>query len=267
MQEPVHNPARVMPAVVPVSSPLRVATPPPLPIPSGPRVGWDTEVAVALALLARPDVRLLTLTGPGGVGKSRLALHIARAIDLDSLAAIWSVPMASVRDPDQVVPTIASCIGIREARQLLPPAEITGLLGESAVLLVLDNMEQVIESAIEIANLLAGLPNSKFLVTSREPLHISGEHVLSVPCLNSPDALRRLTAAEIADLSAVKLFLSTEPQRELPDFTWMTRQPRRSPRSASLLMAYRSQSNLRRPGCKSFYPTKSCACLGGGRHR
>ena len=187
-------------------------------MPSAPLVGREAEVDAALALLTNPDVRLLTLSGPGGVGKTRLALHIARSIDLDTPTLTWFIPLASVRDPVKVVPTIATCLGIRNSRQLSPSAEVARLLGDSDALLVLDNMEQVIDSAPEIADLLSGLPNTKLLVTSREPLRISGEYVLPVPCLSVPDASRRLSATEIAELSAVKLFVA-RATAAVPGFT------------------------------------------------
>ena len=208
MHVPAHKPVRIRPAVMPVNSTTRVGDPPPLPIPAAPIVGREAEVDAALALLANPDVRLLTLTGPGGVGKTRLALHVASALDSDGLKSIWFIPLASVRDPDGVVPAIAAGLGVRESLQLPASAEIMRQLGDSDVLLVLDNIEQVIDSAPAIADLLAGLPNTKILITSREPLRISGEHVLSVPCLKSPDALRRQSALEIGEMSAVKLFVA-----------------------------------------------------------
>ncbi len=218
MQESAHNPVRIRPEVVPVGSSSWVADPPPLPAPAAPLVGREAEVDTALALLSNPDVRLLTLTGPGGVGKTRLALHVARSIAENARKLIWFIPLASVRDPDAVMPAIASGLGVRESRKLSPVAEISRQLGNTDALLILDNVEQVIDSATAIANLLSGLPNSQILITSREPLRVSGEHVLPVPCLKSPDALRRLSATEIGELSAVKLFVA-RASASAPGFT------------------------------------------------
>src|SRR5262249_29965632 len=133
-----------------------------LPVQQTPFLGRERELAEALALLRRPQVRLLTLTGAGGSGKTRLALQVAADAFADYTDGVFWIPLQALRDPKLVEPTIARAV---EAR-----GEIAGQLGSKRVLLVLDNFEHVIGAAQSLTDLCA-LPNVKLLVTSREPLH------------------------------------------------------------------------------------------------
>ncbi|HEX5396209.1 MAG TPA: adenylate/guanylate cyclase domain-containing protein [Candidatus Limnocylindria bacterium] len=136
-----------------------------LPVQTTPMVGRERELAEADALLA--EHRLLTLTGSGGTGKTRLALQLAARVVDDFPDGVWWVPLAAIGDERLVLPTIAQTIGASG-----PPA---AFLRSKRMLLLLDNLEQVIESAGDLSELLAATTDLKLLITSREPLHIGGE--------------------------------------------------------------------------------------------
>src|SRR5688500_13230402 len=153
--------------------------------PLTPLVGREDEIAVLLALLSQQDIRLLTLTGPGGVGKTRLALQVAEdARDLfDSLVF---VPLAAIREPALVLPAIAQAIGVPAAPVAALIQLLTHRLGSGRHLLLLDHFEQVVEAASSLAQLLAGAPGLSILVTSRAVLRVHGEHEFPVSPLALP---------------------------------------------------------------------------------
>jgi predicted ATPase len=152
-----------------------------LPIPVTPFLGRATELAAVVGLLDRDGVRLLTLTGPGGSGKTRLAAQAGGQLSERYPAGVWWVPLAPVRDPGLVLDTAARVLGARNG--------LAAHVGERALLLLLDNFEQVVAAAPDVAVLLASCPNLAVLVTSREPLHVSGEHEYPVPPLAPHDAV------------------------------------------------------------------------------
>jgi predicted ATPase len=138
-----------------------------------PFVGREKELGDVLALLADERIRLLTLTGAGGSGKTRLAVQAAaEAVDAHE-HGVWWVPLQAVRDPDLVVPAIGSTIGVA--------GDLAEQIGARRMLLALDNLEQVLEAAPALGDLLAACPNLRFLVTSREPLRLSAEREYAVP--------------------------------------------------------------------------------------
>ncbi len=155
----------------------------PLPDPVTSLVGRQEEVAKGVQLILQGNVRMLTLTGPGGVGKSRLALRIASELDAAFADGVAFVPLASVKDPALVIPAIAQGVGL-----LGPPGTgrrelLVRHLGSRHLLLVLDNVEQVVEASAELADLLVMCPHLTMLVTSRISLRVDGEHLFPVPPL------------------------------------------------------------------------------------
>ena len=146
-----------------------------LPVPATPFLGREGELAEVLSLLSREDTRLLTLTGPGGTGKTRLALQAAADASDAFPDGIWWVPLAPLRDPKLVLETAAQVVGSKDG--------LAEHISDSSMLLLFDNFEQVVEAAADVASLLASCPKLDLLVTSREPLHVSGEQEYPVPPL------------------------------------------------------------------------------------
>src|SRR5687767_7906929 len=130
-----------------------------LPAPLSPFVGREREIATVADLLRRSDVRLLTLTGPGGVGKTRLALQVAAAVADAFMDGVWFVQLASLTDPDLVVPTVAQALGVREAADEPLVDRLRVALADRRLLLILDNFEQVVEAAPLVADLLTSCPS------------------------------------------------------------------------------------------------------------
>jgi predicted ATPase len=157
-----------------------------LPIPPTAFLGRQREVAEVLALLSRDDVRLLTLTGPGGTGKTRLAAHAAGALSEHYPDGVWWVPLAPLRDPAFVLDTVSQTLGAK--------GDLGGRIADSRMLLLLDNFEHLLQAAAGFARLLASCPNLELLVTSRERLRLQGEQVYPVPTLDESDGVRLFLA-------------------------------------------------------------------------
>jgi predicted ATPase len=144
-----------------------------LPIPSTPFIGREHELTEVLALLSREDVRLLTLTGTGGTGKTRLAAQAAAELAADYPQGVWWVPLAPLRDPELVLATAEQALGSRNG--------LAEHIADKRLLLLFDNFEHVVDAAADVAALLTSCPHLELLVTSREPLHVAGEQEYSVP--------------------------------------------------------------------------------------
>ena len=158
-----------------------------LPEPPTPFVGRAREVSEICALLRESRVRLLTLTGPGGIGKTRLALEVAARLASEYADGVRFVNLESLTDPAQMPPTIASALNLPEAAHLSDWQRLTDGLSARNLLLVLDNFEQLTSTAVEIERLLVACPALTLLITSRAMLRLAREHVYVVPPLAVPD--------------------------------------------------------------------------------
>lgn len=192
-----------------------------LPIPPTALVGREEEVAQISQLLRREDVRLVTLSGPGGTGKSRLAIQVAAGLRDRFIGGVFFVPLAPISEPLLVLPTIAQKLGIRDGMGQTLVARLMEKLQQRPILLLLDNFEQVAEAAGQVADLLASCPPLKVLVTSREVLHVRAEHEFAVPPLALPDPARLPGLEDLARCSAIALFVQ-RVQAVKPDFRLTT---------------------------------------------
>lgn len=200
-QEHVNERSRSLGAV-----PLR-AHPSTLPLSPTALIGREQETATLLSLLARLDVRLITLTGTGGVGKTRLALEVARVAVADFSDGAFFVPLASLKHPDQVMQAIAQELGLWEAGGRLLVEHVQDVLRDKHLLLLVDNFEQVIEAGPQLASLLVRCPHLKILVTSRAALHLSFEYEFRVFPLMVPDLRHQYTEEDLRQMASVRLFI------------------------------------------------------------
>ena len=183
-------------------------------------VGRQKDVAAAQELLLRPEVRLVTVTGPGGIGKTRLAVEVGSSLVEHFPGGIYFVPLSPVSDPDLIVPVIVQTLGIREAGGKPPLETLKDNFQDSShapMLILLDNFEQLVAAAPTVAELLAMAPDLKILVTSRAALHVYGEHEFPVPPLALPDSRSLPSIDALSQYSAIALFLERAIAAK-PDF-------------------------------------------------
>ena len=180
-------------------------------------VGRDTERAQLHALVLRADVGLVTLTGPGGTGKTRLALEVAAGLRDEFVHGVFFVDLAPISNPALVASTIATTLGIKETPGQTISVSLMSYLRERQLLIVLDNFEQIIVGASVVADLLAAVPLLKVLVTSREVLRVYGEHEYPVQPLTLPSLARLPSLAQLNQYTAVQLFIQ-RAQAVRPEF-------------------------------------------------
>ncbi|CAA9541854.1 MAG: Adenylyl cyclase class-3/4/guanylyl cyclase / Disease resistance domain-containing protein / Tetratricopeptide repeat-containing protein / Transcriptional regulator, LuxR family, partial [uncultured Thermomicrobiales bacterium] len=192
-------------------------TPAALPVPFTSFVGREREVAAVRDLVRQDGVRLVTLTGPGGVGKTRLALEVASDLGQAFADGVCFVALAPLADAALVPAAIAGALGLREAGDRPLAERLAAFLATQDLLLLLDNVEGVVAAAPAVAMLLAACPRVTVLATSRVPLNVTGEQRFPVPPLALPDPARVRSAAEVAEVAAVRLFCA-RARAVRPDF-------------------------------------------------
>ncbi len=189
-----------------------------------PLLGREQEAQIVCSLLQRSEVRLLTLTGPGGVGKTRLGIQIASDLMHDFANGVCFVSLAPISDPKLVIPTLVQALGLPEVGDAgagtapQPLQRLNTYLQEKQVLLLLDNFEQVVEAAPALVELLTACAQVKVLVTSRAVLRVSGEYECPVSPLALPSPKELPDARAVAQSPAVALFVQRAMPR-LPDFS------------------------------------------------
>jgi predicted ATPase/DNA-binding SARP family transcriptional activator len=198
-----HDPSLSTPA--PQPRPLAAGH---LPVPATPFLGRARELTDVTALLRAADRRLLTLTGAGGSGKTRLALRVAETCAAAYRDGTWFVGFADITDPELIAPTICQTLGLAEQPDLTPAQRLDGYLRDRELLFVLDNLEQLTTGVGVLGELLAGCPGVRMLVTSREPLHLAGEQQYEVPVLEPEDAVELFTTRG----KAVKPSIDIDPE-------------------------------------------------------
>lgn len=208
-------PVRRAPApLAPTEAPSTAAG---VPTPTSPLIGRTTEMAEVVALLRRADVRLLTLIGPGGSGKTRLAIEAAQVADSDFADGAVFVPLAPLRDAALVIPAITEALSLPDQGDRPPLARLQDALRNREMLLVLDNFEHVTEAAVDVAALLEAASRLTVLTTSRARLRMVGEYSYPVPLLALTEAGHLPPLDALAQVDAVALFLA-RVQARLPDF-------------------------------------------------
>ena len=190
-----------------VTTPARPGASATLPLLPTRLIGRERELASLADLLAQDGIHLVTLTGPGGTGKTHLALQVAASVQDCYQDGVVFVDLSAITDSDLVLPAIATALGVHGTADAPLQETLIRYLRERVLLLLLDNCEQVLESASDIATLLAACPNLSILATSRESLHIRAEREIAVAPLPLPEPGGLLPLADLERVAAVALFV------------------------------------------------------------
>src|SRR5262245_8621443 len=180
-------------------------------------IGREKESAEVEKLLKREEVRLVTLTGPGGTGKTRLGLQLAAEMLEDFDDGVWFVDLSLLKDPGRVMATIAAVLDVKEVAGQPLFDTVKAYLNDKTLFLLLDSFEQVTDAAPQVGQLLASCPRLKVLATSRVPLRIRGEREYAVPPLSVPDVRRLPPLERLTQYEAVRLFIERATDVR-PDF-------------------------------------------------
>jgi predicted ATPase/DNA-binding CsgD family transcriptional regulator len=217
---PAADPPAIWP-VVPAKEPREAERTSPFlntpPFQLTPLVGREREVQRAGALLRREEVRLLTMTGPGGVGKTRLAFAVANDLQPAFADGICFVTLAAVSDPELLLPTLGQALGLKEGGDRSLVEQVRAFLNEKRLLFVFDNFEQIVAGAPRLSELLSACPQVKMLVTSRALLRVQGEFEFPVPPLALPDPEMLPDIERLSHYAAIALFVQ-RAQALKPDF-------------------------------------------------
>jgi predicted ATPase/class 3 adenylate cyclase len=189
-----------------------------LPTQISPLIGREADLSEIVNRMVSEKVRMLTLTGPGGTGKTRLGLQAAADLITHFDNGVYFIDLASINEAERVLPSIARVLGVRETGSRPVLDELVEHLQSQKMLLLLDNMEQVTSAGPPLAALLLACPGLKLLLTSREPLNVRMEHIYPVPPLGLPaSGYKQLTGEKVAQYESVRLFVD-RAKAVKPDF-------------------------------------------------
>ncbi len=188
-----------------------------VPMPLTPLIGREPELQAARDLLQRPEVRLVTITGTGGIGKTHLAMALGNEIQETFAEGVSFVSLAATYDSELAIPAIVHALGLKEIGDRSPMQLLKTFLHDKHLLIVLDNFEQVLPAAPHLSDLLSSCPQLKILVTSRALLHVWGEYAFRVPPLEVPDLQQLPDLESLSQIASIALFVQ-RAEAILPGF-------------------------------------------------